>query len=160
MSACDIIDAPIKFSTTTFVAIHQTQAMCKIYDTLETEIFTLMNFPVHAKLYDDGVVLPRGSFIWGHVLKQHIEALNFVCEASAEFRIVTSELIVALHLPILTDPEYERVVDPILTSDESLSMGETLKLIYGFDRCVPLKPALVPVIQVQLDETCCNTSLN
>ena len=70
-----------------------------------------------------------------------------VYKASAELRIVTSKLIIALHLPVLTDPENESIVDPIPTSDDSLSIGETLKLIYDFDRCVPLEPALTPIIQ-------------
>jgi hypothetical protein len=69
-----------------------------------------------------------------------------VHEASAEFRIVTSKLIVALHLPILTDPEYESIEDPIPASDDPLSIGEALKLIYCFNRCVPLEPALAPII--------------
>ena len=69
-----------------------------------------------------------------------------VHEASAEFRIVTSKLIIALHLPVFTDPENESIVHPIPTSDDSLSIGETLELIYGFNRCVPLEPALAPII--------------
>ncbi len=56
-----------------------------------------------------------------------------VYEARAKFRIVTSKLIVALHLPVLTDPEYESIVGPIPTSDDSLSIGETLKLIHDFN---------------------------
>jgi hypothetical protein len=70
-----------------------------------------------------------------------------VYEACAELRIVTSKLIVALHLPVLTDPENVSIVGPIPASDDSLSIGETLKLIYDFDRCVPLEPALAPIIQ-------------
>jgi hypothetical protein len=93
---------------------------------LETEKFSLTNFPVHAELNDDGVVLPGRSVIGGHALKKHIEALTVVCEASAELRVVASKLIVALHLPVLTHPENESIVGPIPASDDSLSIGETL----------------------------------
>jgi hypothetical protein len=82
-----------------------------------------------------------------------------VYEASAQFRIVTSKLIIALHLAVLTDPEYESIGSPIPASDDSLSIGETLKLVYGFHRCVTFEPALCPIIKGQLHESCGYTSL-
>ena len=134
--------------------------MCKIYGTLEGEKFTLTNFPIHAELYNYGVVLSRRSVIGGHALEEDIETLTVIYEARANFRIVTSKLMVALHLPVLTDPEYESIEGHIPTSDDSLSIRETLKLIYDLNRCVSFEPALVPVIQGQLHDSCRDTPLN
>ena len=76
-----------------------------------------------------------------------------VDKSLAHLRVVTSELEAVLHLPILANTEYVRLVSIVSAPNYSLAVREALHVIDGLNGCVPLEPALGPRVHGERHDT-------